>query len=186
MNKIIKNILGMAIVLAFTASAHAVTLTPGRSFQLTGGILSTTALSYFTINTDGSLSAVLIESDGDVINIENVVRGADMGEIAQFFAPDGVTAYGNYKDIGSHTSTNGTVSDFAIGAHPVKVYQNSNLFKVWAALFNPQTGGLNLGQRDYHLNIGGDVTSQVPEPMTMSLLGMGLLGGAIRRKKAAA
>lgn len=192
-------IIGIVIALCLTSSAHAVTLKAGDSYVLLGnirgistdntytGIYSLNSpglISYFTVNFDNTISVVLnlIQADGDkaTLTIDRLALGG-VGTALTMNAPAGVTSYGAYKDIGNFFPVNNplTFTNFAI-AMPGQLNTTANTFKIWGSYFTQ--AGIALGGTDMHLTIGSTVTSQIPEPVSMSLLGIGLLGGIFRRK----
>lgn len=189
MKGIFKGLLA-ALSLTFSVSqAQATPIVAGQSYELVNKYtsqLSTTELSYFTVNLDNTISAILNLANGNVVEISSLVLETTAAGFSMN-APLGATAFGAYKDVGNiFPETNPTAfNDFAI-AMPGQIYTASNDWKIWSAIFNHTTGALVTGQSDYHLGYGRNVTNEVPEPMTMTLLGMGLVGGAIRRRRNAA
>lgn len=203
--KLLKGLLTVLVMGTFN-TANAVTLQAGKSYQLLGNItaFSTEAgfsgayslvppgnISYFTLNFDNTISVVLnlAQADGDKATLTiDRLNLAGSGNALTMNAPTGVTTFaGGYKDIGNFHPVNNPAafSNFAT-AMSGQLNTSANTFKIWGAYYN--LANTKLGTTDFHLTVGSVVNTgaaQVPEPISISLLGMGLLGGVMSRRRKA-
>jgi hypothetical protein len=65
-----------------------------------------------------------------------------------------------------------------------KIQNNATRLSIWFGAFLPDST-VRQFHGDYHLVVSRNSGSPIPEPMTMSLLAVGLLGGALRKRKTA-
>ncbi len=196
-------IISLVLFLGITGSANAVTLVAGNTYQLLGNIVGRSPVagysqtysltpaglkSSFTVNFDNTISVILNLvglSNGNVatLTIDKLTLSGLTGAISMNAPATAATIAGAYKDIGNFL-TAGVNTNFGI-AMAGQLNTAANTWKLWGAYFN--SANISLGGTDFHLTIGGQIgNTQIPEPMSVSLLGMGLLGGLISRKRKAA
>lgn len=198
-NKLLISILAF---LSITASANAVTLVAGNTYQLSGsitsyasdakynGLYSLLNSSRLIVNADNSVSAVLdlIQADGDraTLTIDKLLLSGT-GTVLSLSAPSGVKVFpSGCKDIGDFVPVGNPAAytDFTIAGTGHNINTTANTLSLLVTSYYSKPGMTFLGRNNVTLTIGG-VTggTQIPEPMTMSLLSVGLLGGLVSRKK---
>lgn len=200
------NLRTLSFLFAFflmAGTAQAVTLTPGTSYSLGGtvtgysintrynGLYNVLGTSTLTVNADNSISAVinLLQPDGDTatLRIDKLLM-TGTGVTKTLTAPRGagIKVYpSGCVDIGSFTTADGNVVDFTISTGSGAINTNTNIFSISSTTYYALNPAMTyLGRVGFSLTIGNATGgTNVPEPMSMTLLGLGLLGGVVSRKK---
>jgi hypothetical protein len=198
--------IGLFAFLFVSPVASAVTIVAGNSYQLTGSIVSHStdaeftglydlsspdSISYLTVNFDNTISVVLnlTQADGDkaVLEIKELVYAEGPNGMLNLSAPAGAKTFASgCKHIGDFYPVNNPTAftQFTIAGNNHKINTIDNSFGLAITSYYDQADRF-LGRNNISFNIGGLVNTQVPEPMTLSLMGLGLLGGALKRRRSA-
>jgi hypothetical protein len=199
--KISKLIIALVVLLSVATTANAVTLVAGNTYQLSGSITSYASdtnyngaytllnTSSFTVNFDNTISVVLnlLQADGDraILVIDKLLLGGS-GTTLSLAAPAGVKVFpSGCKDIGDFIPVGNPAAytDFTIAGNGHNINTVNNTLNLLVTSYYTKPGMGFLGRNNVTLNIGNSINTQVPEPMTLSLLGLGLIGGAINRRR---
>jgi hypothetical protein len=167
----------------YTVTGSAASRTPGGPYTLSDSIIqflgndgTGTHVARVELNGQSNSGA---EGNWEFFFSYNPAQ-LNSGVINLSTLPDANGITGNYLQTGT-ANISGQNYLFAQNMDS-KIQHNATRLSIWFGAFLPDST-VRQFHGDYHLSLNRNTGTEIPEPMTMSLLAAGLLGGAMRKRK---